>query len=190
MTYTQPVYDRTLDDIENQTAKAFFNVADWMRIHRNTQIAGELMAFLLSVNISFDTVELPTITTIPTVAQLNTLLANIERVRVSTCLPEISGVAEITHNWQAGSSMSAPTYLNANEWERVLDMIYCSIARAVEYQPYCGVFSSGQARFYQHRFRQFPAWITSSIAPVRHARAGIAISGAGLTRANGFRRYE
>lgn len=190
MTYTPPVYDRTALDITNLTAKAFFNVADWVRVYNNALVVNELVEFLLSINITFDTVTTPTITTIPTVTQLNTLLANIERIRVAACLPAITGLTEVTAAWVAGNAEDSPTYLDANTWERVLDVIYNSIAASVEYQPYCGVFAVGQPRFYQHRFRQFAAWIPNSAAPVRRARTGVASANAGLKRNNGFRRYD
>lgn len=190
MTYTPPIYDRTADDVDNKTAKAYLNVADWMRIYSNAQIVNAMVEFLLEINITFDAISTPTITTIPTVTQFNTLLANIERIRVAACLPAITGLSEIAADWQAGSSMDAPTYLDVNDWERVLDIIFSSVARAVDYQPYCGVFAVGQARFYQHRFRKFVAWVDPSDAPVRRARTGFAITGAGLTRADGFRGYD
>ena len=73
--YTTPIYDRTLADVESQTAKAFLNVVDWLRIYNNTEIVNEILNTLLSSTVTFDTVTAPTIATIPTVTQLNTLLA-------------------------------------------------------------------------------------------------------------------
>lgn len=187
--YITPIYDRTASDITSQTAKAFFNVADWVRIYGNAEIVNEVINTLLSIGVTFDTVTTPTITTIPTVTQLNTLLANIERIRVAACLPEITGLTAITSAWTAGSSADAPTYLDVNEWEQVLDIVFSMISHSVEYQPYCGVFAVGQPRFYQHRFRQFN-FVSPSATPTRKPRANAASTGTGLTRQNGFRRYS
>ena len=189
-TYQTPVTDRTADDIVNQTAKAFFNVSDWLRIYNNTQVVNALVEFLLDIDIAFDALSTPTITTIPTVAQLNTLLLNIERIRLASGFPAIDGLTEIVTSWADGTSADAPTYIEANQWEQVLDTIYRSIARSVEYQPYCGVLGAGQSRLWQHRFRQYSEWVAYNPNPVRHARTGCAVAGTGLTRSDGFRRYS
>lgn len=188
MRYITAISDRTALDITNRTAKAFMNVADWQRIYNNAQMADTLVSFLLSTGITFDAIADPTITTIPTVTQLNTLLANIERVRVASGLPAITGLVEITSIWTAGSAANAPDYLDVNTWEQVLSIIYLTIGLSVEYSVYCGVSATGQPRFYQHRFRQY-GWVLPSPSPVRRARTNAAACGAGLTRNNGFRRY-
>lgn len=187
--YTTPIYDRTLADVESQTAKAFLNVVDWLRIYNNTEIVNEILNTLLSSTVTFDTVTEPTITTIPTVTQLNTLLANIERIRVAACLPTIEGVSAIASDWVAGSSEDAPTYLDVNEWEKVLDVVFSCLAPAADYTVYCGVGAVGQPRFYQHRFRRL-VWVAPSATPIRTPRTNSAICGVGLMRQNGFRRYD
>jgi hypothetical protein len=188
--YQEAIFDRTAEDVENETAKAFFNVADWLRVYGNASIAKSLIALLLEIDIVFNPVAAPTITTIPTVEELNTLLLNIERIRLASGLPEIEGLAELKTDWTAGSSADAPDYLDANEWERVIDVLFYAIGRSVEYRVYCGVSAVGQPRFYQHRWRQFAGWIPPSETPVRRARTGVAAAGQGLTRNNGFRRYD
>jgi hypothetical protein len=189
MRYIAPVTDRSAADIANKTAKAFFNVADWQRVHNNAQVTKALVDFLLSINVTFDAVIEPTIATVPTVAQLNALLGNIDRLRIESSLPAITGLAEITSDWQSGTGANAPDYLDANEWEQVLDVILNSVAKAVEYQIYCGVANVGQMRFYQSRWRKY-AWVQNAVSPVRSHRTGIAVSGAGITWNNGFRRYN
>lgn len=188
MRYTTPITDRTALDVTNKTAKAFFNVADWQRIYNNTQVTKALVDLLLSINITFNTVVTPTILTIPTVTELNTLLANIERIRIASNLPSITGLTEITSAWLAGSSVDAPDYLDVNEWEQVLDIVFAVIGYSVEYAVYCGVAAVGQPRFYQHRFRQY-TWVADAVSPVRRARTGIATSASGLTRNNSWRKY-
>lgn len=166
MRYIEPIKDRTITDVTSKTAKAFFNVADWQRIYNNTQITKALVDFLLSISVTFDTLTTPTITTIPTVAQLNTLLANIERIRLAV-EPTVTGLPIIKDDWEYGIGKESPDYLDANDWENVLDVIYNTIG-----------IESG-----------YTGWISDSGSPVRRARAGVATSGTGLTRNNYFRRY-
>lgn len=189
MKYITPVYDRTALDVTNRTAKGFLNVADWQRVYNNAQVTKALVDFLLSISITFDTLTEPTITTIPTVSELNTLLANIDRIRINSALPAISGLVEIKDDWTAGSSADTPTYLDVNDWEQVLNVIFTMIGYSVEYIIYCGVATTGQPRFYQHRWRMF-GWVEPSATPVRRSRVNVATSGTGLTRTNGFRRYD
>jgi hypothetical protein len=189
MRYITPIYDRAESDIENRTSKAFFNVTDWARIHNNTQVAQLLVEALLSIDITSNTVTPPTMTTIPTVTQLNEFLENIETLRLASALPEITGLVAIKYDWIAGRMAGTPDYLVVNDWERVLDIVYNAIARSVEYAIYCGVGAVGQPRFYQHRFRRY-GWVQPSDTPSRHARAGVATCGTGLTRNNSYRRYD
>ncbi len=190
MRYTTPVTDRSADDIVAKTEKAFFNLADWMRIYNNAQIVAVLVAFLNKVEVTFNAVAEPTTATVPTVADLNTLLANIERARLASGVPESYGAVEIKDDWDDGISAEAPDYLDVNQWERVLDVIFNAVGGLVDYnRMYCGVAAVGQPSFYQHRWRQF-AWVPVSAAPVRRARTGFASCGTGLTRNNCWRHYD
>lgn len=188
MRYIEPITDRAESDITNQTAKAFLNVVDWQRIYNNSQVAKAIVDFLLSVNVTFDNLTAPTISTIPTVTEINALLANIERIRAASGLPEINGIAEIFADWQEGAGANSPDYLDVNEWEQILEYLVRSFPAMLDYQIYCGVASVGQIRFYQNRFRRL-TYISDDPAFVRRARTGISNSGVGLTRNNGFRRY-
>jgi hypothetical protein len=188
MTYTPPITDRAQLDITNKTAKAFFNVADWVRIYDNAEAVNAFVSFLNSV-IPFDQITYPTTLTIPSVANLNILLANIERIRLTSNLPAIAGLNEVTSNWQSGSAANAPTYMDVNTWEQVLDVLLTTVNNSIQYRVSCGVASAGQARFYQHRFRQYQ-WVEDVVSPVRRHKLGIAVSGVGLTRNNRFRRYS
>lgn len=183
-----PVYDRTPSDVVDKTQKGYFNISDWERVANNSKIVNDLVVFLTQTAIEFDAITPPTISTIPSVDDLNILLANIERMRVSAGFPAIDGMVEIKDDWTAGSAADAPDYESANDWERVLDLILNTIGAMTEYTIYCGVGSAGQPRFYQHRFRQFN-WVVPATSPVRRARANVAGSGSGITRNNGFRRY-
>lgn len=187
--YTTPIYDRTATDIANETAKGFFNVADWERIYGNSEVVHAIISFLSTHTITFDELGAPTITTIPAVADFNTFLANIERMREAAWLPTLTGIVEIKDDWQGGGAAAAPDYEDANDWERVLELVRAQIVLNADYRIYCGVARVGQVRFYQHRWRLF-GWVPNSASPVRRPRTGIAISGVGLTRNNFFRRYD
>jgi hypothetical protein len=189
MRYIEPINDRTALDVTNKTTKAFFNIADWLRVYNNTQVVNALVSFLLSMGITFNAVGEPTITTFPTVTDVNTLLANIERIRLAAQLPAITGLVEITSAFTEGGAGNAPDYLDANDWENALHIILNAFPAMVEYVVFCGVGATGQPRFYQHRFRQY-AWVALSASPTRLTRLGFATSGTGLTRNNSFRRYD
>lgn len=188
MKYKAPIIDRSLADIAARTSKAFFNASDWQRVYGNAEITNALVAYLTKVSIQFDIIPDATIATVPTVSELNALLANIERIRVSAGFPAINGLVEIKDDWAAGSAATAPDYLDANDWERVLDILISTIGSLTEYVVYCGVSAAGQPRFYQHRFRQYD-WVQAAETPLRRARTNVAVTGAGLTRNNGYRRY-
>jgi hypothetical protein len=153
MAYTTPIFDRALSDITNRTAKGLFNVSDWQRIYDNSEAVNILVSDTIGITITFDALTPPTITTIPAVSDINSLLQNIERTRLASGLPAITGLVEIKYNWTAGTDQLAPTYLTVNSWEEVLDIIYYAIIRASTYWIPCGISTAGQARFWQHGFR-------------------------------------
>lgn len=126
MAYVTPVItDRTATDIANKTSKAYWNVADWIRVYGNSEVTNSLTEIMLNTPIQFDLLTAPTTTTIPTVADFNTFLANIERTRVAVQSESIPGTgSEIKDDWAAGASESAPTYINANLWESTIDAIW------------------------------------------------------------------
>lgn len=188
MKYIEPITDRTATDITNKTAKAYFNLIDWNRINGNTLIVEALVEFLLSIGISNTSLSVPTITTIPTVAQINSLITNINNILAASGLPALTGLADLKDDWTAGSGSISPDYEDVNDWEDVLDIIFNNIGKSVEFTVYCGVASVGQTRFYQHRWRQY-GWVPESETPVRVPRVNVGDCGSGLMRQNGFRRY-
>jgi hypothetical protein len=188
MKYINPIFDRTADDVTNKTAKAYFNLVDWLRVYNNAEVINIIISFLLRMDITFNAVGTPSIATIPSVTDLNTLLANIERIRATRNLPEITGLAEIKANWGSGSASISPDYLDANFWEFAIDKLLDAVPSLIEYTVYCGVATAGQLPFYQKHFRQFQ-WVRDAESPVRRARTGTSTCGTGLTRNNLFRRY-
>lgn len=167
MRWIQPITDRALSDVVSKTSKGYFNVSDWERIDNNSRVAKALVDFLLSTSVAYGATISPEITTIPTVANLNTLLTNIENLRTAVNAYTITGIVTIKKDWLSGAGQPAPDYEDVNDWERNIDLIYNGIGDATGYSD----------------------WVTDSVSPVRRARAGMATSGVGLTRNNGFRRY-
>lgn len=190
MKYINPIKDRSEADVAQKTAKAFFNVLDWQRIYGNTQIANYLAAYLLSIEAEFHALTEPTIETIPTVSDLNALLQNIENIRatmyVTSPLDSLSN--PINTNWLSGISADSPDYLDANEWEGILDIIIEIINLSADYQVFCGVANTGQPRLYQQRWRC--AFVKPSQTPGRYARMNVSTCGTNLNRSNVFRRYD
>ena len=151
MGYTTPVIDRTNADIIARNSKAFMNVADWTRIYRNAQLASSLSAIELDEIITFDILPTPTITYIPRVSFLNTLLANIERTRLamSSLIPTLT---EIKDDWEGGAHKVSPNYQYVNLWEKTIDVIWDHWnGDSLEVCPNLSadvVVSSGQTKIY------------------------------------------
>jgi hypothetical protein len=189
MKYTEPIIDRTADDIAEQTSKAFWNISDWTRVHDNAKVAKILLDFLLDISIDDNALPKPTRFTFPPASAINQLIENIEAVRIAAGLPEITGLAKLKTDWKDGTSAVAPNYLDVNQWERNCGIIYNSIRPFVEYGIGCGVSNAGQPRFYQNQWRRVQTWVQPAETPVRRFRTNNAICGAGLQRGNGYRRY-
>jgi hypothetical protein len=125
MSYVTPITDRAQSDITNKTSKGYWNVADWSRVYGNSRLVNGLTAIELGALVYFDTLIMPTIITIPTVAEFNMFLANIERVRVAVSGESISGTTtEIKDDYIAGPGQDAPDFSDANLWESTLDAIW------------------------------------------------------------------
>ena len=127
MAYTTPITDRGLADITAQNSKAFFNVADWTRVYGNSLEVNTLLATNI-YTLSFDTLTTPTTANIPTVSEINTMLSNIERMRLWASIYLSDYITdplfvEIKDDWLAGQSNTAPNYINVNSWEKVLDLL-------------------------------------------------------------------
>jgi hypothetical protein len=187
--FVTPITDRTAADIAAKTAKAYLNILDWVRIYGNAEYVNWLLEYLSDVEIEFNTLTEPTITTIPEGAgDINELLENIEQIRVWSGIASYGGMTEIKDDWFSGPAAAAPDYEDVNQWEETLEIIHEAIFRSSDYRIYCGVATAGQERFYQHRWRRM--WVLPSTSPVRRSRTGVAMANAGLTRNNMFRRYD
>ena len=133
MPYTTPVTDRDQDDIDAQNSKAYFNVADWERIHDNAQHVNGLFSSALGVSLSFIVLDDPIAATyFHSVGQFNLLFENIERMRawarnyladyLSTSLANA-----LKTDWQAGAGVPVPNFENINEYESVIDVMYVTL---------------------------------------------------------------
>jgi hypothetical protein len=76
--------------------------------------------------IDFDLVsETPTTSTIPAVANFNTLLANLETMRLAVASESIVGAqTEIKDDWLEGTSNPVFDYADCNLWESTIDAIW------------------------------------------------------------------
>jgi hypothetical protein len=153
MAWVSPIYDRTATDITNRTSKAFFNVADWQRIYDNSLIVRNLVNSTYSLSVPFTTLTAPTTTSIPSAAEINSLVQNIELARAACGLPIALGLAVLRYDWQEGINAPTPDYEDVNDWERDLYLIYTLLSNAVDYAVHCGVGTVGQVRFWQNKFR-------------------------------------
>ncbi len=189
MRYITPITDRTLSDVLAKNPKAFLNIIDWTRIDRNTEYAASVAEAVFQINLNSEDVFDPLITSIPTVAQLNTLLRNIQLVLDNSGIPISIRPTNIKTNWLEGTAPESPDYVDVNAWEQAIETLRFLILNTSGYLIYCGVAAVGQPRFYQHRWRTFP-YVQASVSPVRRVRVGIGITNAPLTRNNSFRRYD
>jgi len=187
MKYINPVMNRNADDIENQTSKAYFNVVDWQRIYNNALFVRYIVEIIRQNTSVFTTIATPNMASIPSVDDLNTLIANINLIGGAS---ELTDLNDLKANWKENNAYENPDYENANEWEQQLEYIRSMmIENAAQYMIYAGVGNAGQARFWQVRWRTF-GFVQPSTAPVRLARTGIATCNTNLTINNGFRRYD
>lgn len=186
-TWTEPIYDRTATDITNRTSKAFLNVADWIRIYGNTQHYQAVLNIMRSLSISTTVLTEPTITSFPSADEINQIIANIETLRVAAGF-STSIIPALDDDFTAGSNGITPTYEDVNDWEEALYLLLNALVNTENYFIRSGVSKSGQQRFWQSRFRQYP-FIAAAASPTRLARSNVAICGEGMTWLNGFRRY-
>lgn len=154
MPYITPVTDRTYADVVNKTSKGYFNVADWTRIYGNAQYVNGLLA---TIALSpFTTIATPTITTIPSATNLNALLYNIELMRLALIAIGIDlGQPSLNYSWVAGVDQDAPDYMDANDWERSINLIYLFINGNQPRHAITGKASTGQGLTRQHSFRRY-----------------------------------
>jgi len=121
MAYTTPVTDRAQSDIDTPTSKGYFNVSDWPRIHDNAKVVTALAEIETGTPIPFTTQAAPTVTTIPNVANFNTLLTSIEAMRLAVLADIPSLATSIKDDWGEGVGVPVFNFEDVNLWEQTLD---------------------------------------------------------------------
>ena len=124
MSYTTAVTDRTAADVAAKNTKAYFNVADWSRIYRNAQLVNSLVEISVGAPNSFPVITAPTITSVPSLTDFNTLLLSIENFRTASAPIEAVAPTAITYDWIAGVAYPSPKYTDVNLWESTIDAIW------------------------------------------------------------------
>ena len=127
MSYVTAITDRVLSDVTTPTSKGLFNVADWTRVYGNAKITTELTEVMLETPITFNAVTSPTTSTalVSLYTMFNTLLANIERLRLAVAGESIPGTStEIVDDWTPGPNEDSPDYTDVNLWESTVDAIW------------------------------------------------------------------
>jgi hypothetical protein len=120
MSYVTPVTNRT------QAAPGYWNVADWTRVYGNSNIVRNLTAIMLDTPIAFNFLSLSlSITSFPQMSDFNTMLGNIEAVRLAVAGESIPGTeTEIKDDWIAGLKNTQWDWEDVNLWESTLDVIW------------------------------------------------------------------
>lgn len=154
MSWVTPITDRVLSDVTSPTpsGKGYFNVADWTRVNGNNIELRSILAADGYKDIVPNTLVTPTMTTIPTVTDINQLIENIERLRLAACLPSAL-ISALPYDWLGGPNQDSPDYTDVNTWEENQLILHTAIPYAVSYRISCGVAAAGQSRMWQHRFR-------------------------------------
>ena len=172
MRYIPPVTDRNILDVQNGTAKGYFNASDWYRVYNNTRLAFDLAKITTSGIATRYILDYPTIAFVPSLGSdtksLASLLTNIYNARLMSIsdMPTLANLS--TYSYASGPGGTSPNYTAVNQWESLVDTIYLGIGAASGYS----------------------SWVADSASPVRRARCGVAVADAGLTRNNGFALYD
>jgi hypothetical protein len=122
MSYITPVTDRTQVDIVAQNSKAYFNIVDWQRIYNNARLMIDVCNVIGNESLGWDIITEPTMNTIPSVTDFNTLLENIELARQAVNLAATPSA--IKYDWGAGIEKRSPKFTDVNLWEIVIDAIW------------------------------------------------------------------
>jgi hypothetical protein len=129
MPFITPITDRTQADVIARNSKAFINVEDWERIYNNAEIVRDSVFEFIGVDVFFPTISTPTTSDFPSVADFNSLLECIDTCR-QACIDALPGIfneddlPSVFFSWVAGSNYPAPDYVDVNQWENTLLILY------------------------------------------------------------------
>lgn len=149
MSWITPVTDRTNADILAKNSKAYMNVSDWARIYDNAEYLKGLAETLLAEAVTFTVIDAPTITTIPTDADVNNLVTNINNINE---IVGLTSIPTLKNDW-VGNAFPAPNYMQVNQWERNLLAMYNYLSALVPYYAITGVAVCGSGPLWNNRFR-------------------------------------
>jgi len=156
MSYVTPITNRSAADLLAKNSKAYFNVADWARIYGNAQYVNAEIQTKTGWVVPFITATTPTTSSIPAVSDFNNLLANIEAMRQYVCAAMSIVIAPFyTLVWVAGPGNLAPSYIDVNQWESVIDQIKTNMDNYVGVFIRSGLGISGSSLVQSHRFRTY-----------------------------------
>lgn len=181
-----PITDRNLDDISNRTSKAFFNVADWLRINDDARIVTAIANVMHGLGLEFNELTQPTTTVFPSAADINAFITNIEQSRSALMFP-VSSVVPLKTDWQPGNGATAPNYQTVNDWEKDVNLLRDYLRYAADWNIGCGVSGCGEVRYWQVRFRTWNKFIEPATDLHIVPRSGVSVSGSGLMRQNKWR---
>jgi hypothetical protein len=168
MSYITPITNRSSSDYTPtliggkwinvpNNAKGFFNctagvvingitsVDDWGRVYGNAQYVSAEYAAVLPTPPIFTAITAPTTAQDPTtmVAKFNTLLNNIELMRLGVNTYGAAVPAITTLVYVAGAGTYAPKYTDVNQWESTIDLIKTFLDPLSISDIICGVATTG-----------------------------------------------
>lgn len=123
------IYDRTIQDVEQRTAKGYINASDLNRVERNTRIVAEYIGIEVAVNENWEIGELPRV-------------SDYKRIR--------DNVQSIRDNYMVyASTPKVPEqplndYKKWNAIERILHDVYVIYFGNISNVDYCGEIAAGE----------------------------------------------
>jgi hypothetical protein len=120
--YSAPVFDRTQTDVDNKTAKGYFNATDWYRIFENSFVARDLIFANEGETFVFDYLGYVRRQDTPQKSQLNRLIENVRQC-VELVSPDYSGGFHRMRTWGEGN-VNSIKFTDLNDIEENLSLIF------------------------------------------------------------------
>jgi hypothetical protein len=154
MSYVTPILNRSAADLLAKNNNAYFNVSDWTRIYGNALYVNGHILSVIGFAVPFITASTPTTSSIPAVSDFNNLLANIEAMRAVVAMEAGVFIQPVTTQvWSAGAGNPAPSYLDVNQWESVIDQIHTLLISTHWMFIRSGLAKCGAPIVQNHRWR-------------------------------------
>lgn len=123
------IYDRTIQDVEQRTAKGYINASDLNRVERNTGIIAEYIGIEVSVKDDWEIGDLPR------KSDFCRIRENVQRIRdnymIYTSTPEVP-------------EQPLNDYKKWNAIERILHDVYVIYFGNISNVDYCGEIATGE----------------------------------------------